>query len=206
VSAPAPLLRRAPAQPVKGSPAFDVILSGQRERTGLVVGPGQWVFPDRIPVTIYRGGAVQEVGAGRPFIDNKGNPRVRGMWSSTPLGEYVKTLVAQRVLRHADLELEASIDDAGARVYRVVSAVFTLPSDPPPSVPSATGADASLLADTAAELLGLAARIYAANQADVAALADRIIACAVALGGTSCSRAHHQVCGDATQSGHWSGE
>lgn len=35
---------------------------------------------------------------------------------------------------------------------------------------------------------GLAARIYTADRADVAALADRIIACAVALGGTPSGR------------------
>ena len=75
MSAPAPLLRRAPAQPVKGSSAFDVILSGQRERTGLPIGPGQWAKPDRVPVTAYRGGALHDVGAGRVFIDNKGHPR-----------------------------------------------------------------------------------------------------------------------------------
>jgi hypothetical protein len=38
--------------------------------------------------------------------------------------------------------------------------------------------------DPAAELLGLAARIYAASQDNVPALADRVIVCAVALGGT----------------------
>jgi hypothetical protein len=110
---------------------------------------------------------------------------VRGRWSSTPLGEFVKTLAAQHVLRCADLELEASIDNAGARVYCVLSVVFTLPSDPPPAMPSGADTDAALAADAAAELLGLAARIYAANHADVAALADRVISSAVALGGTA---------------------
>jgi hypothetical protein len=131
----------------QGQPAFGVILSGQRDRTGLVVGPGQWVFPDWIPVPVYRAGVTHEIGAGRAFTGSKGNPRVRGMWSSTPLGEYVKKLVAQRVLHYADVELEASVDDAGARVYRVVSAVFTLPADPPPSVPSVGDAEAALLAN-----------------------------------------------------------
>src|SRR6516164_10045809 len=57
------------------------------------------------------------------------------MWSSTPLGEYVRALAAQQVLHSADLELEATIDNAGARVYCVLSVVFTLPSLPrPPSV------------------------------------------------------------------------
>jgi hypothetical protein len=95
-------------------------------------------------------------------------------------GEYVKTLVAQGVLQFADVELEARIDVAGARIYRVISAGFTLPADPPPS----TAGPGELPADPAAELLGLAARVYAANRADVPALADRVIACAVALGGT----------------------
>jgi hypothetical protein len=179
-------MRRAHIQPVKGSPAFDVILSGQRERTGLPVGPGQWAIPDRVPVTVYRGGALHDVGAGRVFIDNKGWPRVRGLWSRTPLGEYVKTLAAQHVLRSADLEVEATIDNAGARVYDVLSVVFTLPSDPPPAIFSGADVEARLGADTAAELLGLAARVYAADRADVPALADRVIACAVALGGTVC--------------------
>jgi hypothetical protein len=39
-------------------------------------------------------------------------------------------------------------------------------------------------ASPAAELLGLAARIYTASPAQRAALADQVIACAVALGGT----------------------
>jgi hypothetical protein len=38
-------------------------------------------------------------------------------------------------------------------------------------------------ADTPVEPLGLAARVFAANHADVSALTDRIIAYAVALGG-----------------------
>jgi hypothetical protein len=65
----------------------------------------------------------------------------------------------------------------------ILGAGFTLPADPPPSVLGAAGAEAGLGADTAAELLGLAARIYSADRGDVAGLADRVIACAVALGG-----------------------
>jgi hypothetical protein len=72
-------------------------------------------------------------------------------------------------------------------VYGVLSVVFTLPSDPPPAVLGAASADAGLAADTAAELVGLAARIYAANQAHVAALANRVIACAAAPGGSACA-------------------
>jgi hypothetical protein len=184
VSASAAMMRRACTRAVKGSNAFDVILSGQRERSGVMIGPGQWAIPDRVPVIVHRGGANHDVGAGRVFIDRKGNPRVRGMWSSTPLGEYVKALAMQGALHYADLELEASIDNAGERVYDVLSVVFTLPSDPPPSAPSGAGGEATLVADTAAVLLGLAARIYAADpRGDVAGLADRVIACAIALGG-----------------------
>jgi hypothetical protein len=91
---------------------------------------------------------------GGVFIDRKGNPRVRGLWATTPMSEYIKTLVTQRVLRDAHVELEASIDDDGARVYHVLGAVFTLPADPPPAPGEDTGA-----AEPAAELLGLAARI-----------------------------------------------
>jgi hypothetical protein len=100
------------------------------------------------------------------------------------------------VLSFADVEVEASIDDAGARLYHVLRAVFTLPADPPPQVLGTAGVQASLGADTAAELLGLAARIYAANQADAPALADRVIVCAVALGGRPCGptepSSHHR--------------
>jgi hypothetical protein len=53
----------------------------------------------------------------------------------------------------------------------------------PSSVLGAAGVEARLGADAAAELLGLAARIYGANQADVPVLANRVIACALALGG-----------------------
>jgi hypothetical protein len=189
VSAPAPLLRRASIQRVKGTPAFDIVLSGQREAGGLLIGPGQWAIPERVPVAVYRDGAMHHVGAGRVWLDRKGHPRLRGLWSRTPLGEYVKLLAAQHALEFVDLELEASVDNDGARVYVVLGVVITLPSDPPPGVPSAADAEGRLLADTSAELLGLAARIYAAgDQAEVAALADRVIACAVALGGV------HQHC------------
>ena len=54
-----------------------------------------------------------------------------------------------------------------------------MPTDPPPAPGADTGA-----AEPAAELLGLAARIYTASPAQRAALADQVIACAVALGGT----------------------
>jgi streptomycin 6-kinase len=174
-------LWRARAHPVKVSNALDVILGGHRDRHGVVVGPGQLSFPARLPVAVYRGDAMHVVGSGRAFVDRKGTPRVRGMWSDTPLGEYVKTLVAQRVLHFADVELETSIDDDGGRVYRDLCATFTLPADPPPSTADPSGA-AGLPADPAAELLGLAARIYAAP-ARAADLADSVIACAVALGG-----------------------
>jgi hypothetical protein len=63
--------------------------------------------------------------------------------------------------------------------------VFTLPSDTPPAVSSGADVEAGLLTDTAAEVLGLAARVYSANRANVPALADHVIACAVALGGTT---------------------
>jgi hypothetical protein len=175
---------------VKGSNTFDVVLSGMREHTGLRVGPGQWAIPDRVPVTVRRGDGVHDVGAGRISTDRKGNPKVHGLWSSTPLGEYVKALVANGAIRFADLELEATIDNAGARIYNVLSVVFTLPSDPPPLAPdhqssAATGVGTVAVdSAAAAELLGLAARIYAADpRSDVTGLADRVIACAIALGG-----------------------
>ncbi len=127
-------LWRARAHPVKGgSAAFDVILGGHRDRHGVVVGPGQFIFPARLPVAVHRGDAMHVVGSGRPFVDRKGTPRLRGMWSNTPLGEYVKTLVAQRILHFADVEVETRIDDAGERLYRVLRATFTLPAEPPPS-------------------------------------------------------------------------
>lgn len=183
MTAAVPLTRRAAARPVNGTNAFDVILSGIRERTGLPVDASQWAIPERVPVTVHRGDAAHDVGSGRVFFDRKGNPRVRGMWSNTPLGEYVKALVAQGAVTYADLELEASIDNAGARVYNVLRVVFTLPSEPPTMEPTGPSDDARLAADVAAELLGLAARIYATPAGDVAGLADRIIACGVALGG-----------------------
>ncbi|WP_322860110.1 hypothetical protein U8D42_12755 [Mycobacterium europaeum] len=134
-----------------------------------------------MPVTVDRGGVSHVVGWGRAFIDHKGNPRIRGLWSTTPMGEYVKTLVTQRVVSFANVDLEASIDGAGARVYQVVGASFSLPVDPPPAPDDAAGDDL----EPAAELLGLAARIYAAPRAERPGLAERVIACAVALRDTS---------------------
>ena len=187
MSAAAAELWRARAHPVKGgSAAFDVILGGHRDRHGVVVvGPGQFIFPARLPVAVHRGDAMHVVGSGRPFVDRKGTPRLRGMWSNTPLGEYVKTLVAQRIPHFADVEVETRIDDAGERLYLVLRATFTLPAEPPPSADPSSAAAAGLPADPAAELLGLAARIYTADRDEVPALADRVIACAVTLGGAA---------------------
>lgn len=90
------------------------------------------------------------------------------MWSSTPLGEYVRALVAQGKLRSALLQYTDTIDDAGNIVREVLGGVFALPTDPPPAP---GGLDAGG-AEPAAELLGLAARIYTAEPHERAALAD----------------------------------
>jgi hypothetical protein len=137
-----------------------------------------------VPITVVRGdGARQVVGESMPFVDRKNNLRIQGMWASTPLGEYVRTLVAQRVLRDARLDYTDTIDDDGVLVREVLGGVFTLPADPPPGAPTAD--QAGLPTDPAAELLGLAARIYTARADDVAGLADQAIALLVELSGTA---------------------
>ncbi len=162
--------------PVRGEAAFDIVISGgHRERGGVVLTPSQWRQPfTRVPITVIQHGTRHAIGEGVPFVDRKNNLRIRGMWASTPLGEYVRTLVAQRVLRDAKLEYADTIDDAGQLVREVLGGVFRLPAGPPP---------VGCGAEPAAELLGLAARIYTATPAQRAALADQVIACAVALGG-----------------------
>jgi hypothetical protein len=145
----------------------------------VILSPSTWRQPfTRVPITVERAGVSHVVVEGMPFVDRKNNLRIRGVWASTPLGECVRILVAQRVLRFAYLDYTDTIDDAGQLVREVLGGVFTLPTDPPP----APGVDAGG-AEPAAELLGLAARIYAATPAQGAALADQVIACAVALGG-----------------------
>jgi hypothetical protein len=183
MSAPAPArsTRRGQCQPVRGAAAFDIIISGgHRERGGVVLTPSQWrqPFAERVSVTVERDGTSHVVGTGRPLVDRKGNLRIRGMWASSPLGEYVRTLVAQQVLRYAYLDYADTIDDGGQLVREVLDGVFILPADPPPALAGDTGG-----ADPAAELLGLAARIYTATAAERAGLAERVIACAVMLRG-----------------------
>jgi hypothetical protein len=60
-----------------------------------------------------------------------------------------------------------TLSTTGNIVREVIGGVFTLPTAPP-----------------AAELRGLAARFHSAMPAQRSALADQVIACAVALGGT----------------------
>lgn len=192
--APAQTLRRkGEVRSPKGSPAFDlaVNLNGDRDRNGVLIGaPGRLSCPDRVPVTVERDGVLHTVGWGRAFLDRKGNPRVRGLWAHNPMGEYVKSLMAQDVLRYGSIELEASIDDEGARIYRVLSASLTLPPVVAnPSLPPVAAAPApdegTGGADPAAELLALAARVYAAKPRARAPLLEQLITCAVALGGTA---------------------
>ncbi|BDB42832.1 MULTISPECIES: hypothetical protein [Mycobacterium] len=179
MTAPASATRRGVCRQLRGEAAFDIIIAGgHREPGGVILGPSQWrqPFPERVPITVVRHGESQVVGEGTPLLDRKNNLRIRGMWSTTPLGEYVRTLVAQRVLREAKLEYTDTIDDAGQLVREVLGGVFTLPTGPP-----TVGGGA----EPAAELLGLAARIYTATPAQRAVLADQVIACALALGGTA---------------------
>lgn len=119
------------------------------------------------------------------MVDRKGNLRVRGVWASTPLGEYVRTLVAQRVLRVAYLDYVDTIDDAGALVREVRGGVFTLPADPPPSRDAGTELEQLVGPDPAAELLGLAARIYTATPGQRAALAGQARRLLADLSGTA---------------------
>lgn len=181
MSAP-PLSRNGQAQPLKrGSGVFDIIFcGGHRERGGVTLTPTQWrQLSTRVPITVVQHGERHVVGEGMPLVDRENNLRIRGMWSSTPLGEYERTLVAQEVLRYAELEYTDTIDDAGQLMRQVLGGVLILPTDPPPAPGADTGA-----AEPTAETAGLAARIYTASPAQRAALADQIFACVVALGGT----------------------
>ena len=122
MSAP-PLSRKGQAQPLKrGSGVFDIIIcGGHRERGGVTLTPSQWRQPStRVPITVVQHSERHVVGEGMPLVDRENNLRIRGMWSSTPLGEYVRTLVAQEVLRYAELEYTDTIDDAGRGVERGV--------------------------------------------------------------------------------------
>jgi len=137
--------------------------------------PSAWGQPfTRVPITVERDGANHVVGEGMPFVDRKLNLRIRDMSASTPLGEYVRTLVTQRVLccsgRSGLQRHHRRRQQPGARgARRCVH----------PARRPAAGAE------PAVELLGLAARIYAAAPADRAALADQLTACVLELGGTA---------------------
>src|SRR5208337_577765 len=125
VSAP-PLSRKGQVQPLKrGSGVFDIIIcGGHRERGGVTLTPSQWRQPStRVPITVVQHSERHVVGEGMPLVDRENNLRIRGMWSSTPLGEYVRTLVAQEVLRYAELEYTDTIDDAGQLVRQVLGGV-----------------------------------------------------------------------------------
>ncbi len=176
-----PSTRRGRCQIVPGTGAFDIIISGQhRENAAVTLAPSQWQqpFAERVPVSVQRDGGLQLVGEGEPMVDRKGNLRIRGVWSATPLGEFVRTLVAQGKLRNALLQYSDNIDDAGNLVREVLGGVFILPAVPP------RPADSGTHNEPASDLLGLAARIYSSTTpSEQAALADQVIICAIALGG-----------------------
>lgn len=147
VSAPAQSLRRKGEVRRLPSGAFDlsVNINGDRDRIGVRIGPGPLSCPRRVPVSVERDGESHVVGWGRASIDRSGNPRVRGLWAATPMGEYVKTLLDREVSHYGNRELEASIGDDGARMYHVLGASFTLPpvlANPslPPAAPAPTAA------------------------------------------------------------------
>jgi hypothetical protein len=83
--------------------AFDVILSAQtKDRDGDVLLKDEWKtpLPDHIPFDIDHGMSIEKtVGSGKPFINDDGNLQVRGTFASTPLGQTVRSLVAEGHIR-----------------------------------------------------------------------------------------------------------
>lgn len=82
---------------------FDVILSAQsKDRDGDVLKSDEWKqpLPEHIVFDMDHGMSVATtVGSGKPFIDDEGNLRVKGTYSSIPRAQEVRTLVNEGHIR-----------------------------------------------------------------------------------------------------------
>lgn len=97
------------AQTVEGQEngEFDVILSTSAlDRDGDELLPDEWAqpLPEWITFDIDHGMTVSTtVGGGKPFINDSGQLQVRGIYSSIPRAQDVRTLVGERIIRNVSV-------------------------------------------------------------------------------------------------------
>lgn len=125
--------------------SFDVILSnGTLDRDGDVLRPEDWVqpLPASIPINANHSSDVSHiVGSGRPFIDEKGNLRVVGTFSTTPLAQELRTLVNESHLQSVSVEFLRHKDGDQVRHELVGGAFVNIPSNPSARVLSSKAFD-----------------------------------------------------------------
>jgi hypothetical protein len=144
-----PVIKRAKAQldtKAGGPGEFDMILSaGNRDRDGDVLRADQWKqpLPDHVPINVGHTSDVSSiVGSGTPFIDAKGNLRVRGKFSGTDLGQRVRQLVNEGHLRGVSVEYLKTKGANGRPVHDLVAGAFVMvPSNPAARVLSSKAAN-----------------------------------------------------------------
>ncbi|MFH5879765.1 HK97 family phage prohead protease [Arthrobacter sp. NA-172] len=82
-----------------GPGTFEAILSAPtKDRDGDTLQPDEWKMPlpERITVDVDHEMSVKgTIGSARPWIDDDGNLRISGTFASTPLGQEVRTLMAE---------------------------------------------------------------------------------------------------------------
>lgn len=131
-SAPARMVARA-GDDDPGS--FDAILSnGTKDRDGESLPPELWKqpLPESISLNVNHSKDVADVVAsGTPWIDGKGNLRVRGTFASTPEAQRIRTLVKEGHLRTVSVEFTRTRGPGGQLVHELVAGAFVkIPSNP----------------------------------------------------------------------------
>lgn len=115
--------------------AFDVILSAESlDRDGDTLKRDEWKqpLPDHIVFDIDHGmNVATTVGSGKPFIDEDGNLRVKGTYSSIPRGQEIRTLVNEGHIRTTSVAFltEKSTKDAKPARELLNGAFVAIPSN-----------------------------------------------------------------------------
>jgi HK97 family phage prohead protease len=134
--------------------AFDVILSAPTlDRDGEVIDSRAFdPLPDHIPFDVDHTMTVTgTVGSGTPYYDEAGMLRVKGTFASTPLGQEVRTLVAEGHIRTTSVTFMAAkrvTDDKGVahvQTAELLNGTFTpVPSNREAVVLSAKALNAAV--------------------------------------------------------------
>jgi hypothetical protein len=127
-----------------GNGEFDMLLSNAAlDRDGEVLRPEDWAqpLPKSISISINHSPDVSDVvGSGTPFLDEQGNLRVKGTFTSTPEAQHIRTLVNEGHMTSVSVEFLRK-DHNGRTVNELVAGSFvTLPANTEAKVLASKGA------------------------------------------------------------------